>query len=246
MTDRENAHHDNAQHDEDEHAQQNYVKELLAQQPRPTMPATVAATINTALRVEAEQRPRPSPQAARFGRPRRNWVMPLSVAAAVLLLAGVVVLPNLLNNSQQATTAAGDICGVTAAATADMTPVSSASGAQYSAAEFTTQSAALLSRARPACVDGSEEMADKSESNQFQATQPQDAPSVSLTKEPPSRADVMKCLLAVVPGKTVVAVDHGHYTNVPVVVVIIRQQPMRAYAIDCGAKPVQVVYEADL
>ena len=120
------------------------ISELLASQPPEGLPEDVRDAVSAALRREQARR------ASRTSRHRR-WMLPAVAAAAVAVLAGTVLLPQL--GSQQPVPMAAAQCRVTVQPDSDLTPVVHATGTQYTQAAFDTETRRLLAETRPCPAD---------------------------------------------------------------------------------------------
>ena len=211
-------------------AAEQQVRDLLAAQPRPQMPPDVHARILAAL---AEQ---PAPQSRRpSSRSRLMWV---GAAAAVVLLAGFVLVPQLRGpqgatdadtNTATATAPNADL-GVPAAADCGAQPPVYDSGTRYQQAALVTQAAALV----PAgCRTADAALA-------AQETGPTPTPMAA-----PAAGRTMECLVSVARSARVMVLDRGFYEDTRAIVAVV-EPPRRALVVDCQAEPAQVLMDVEL
>lgn len=199
--------------------------ELLAAQPRPTMPPEVRARIDAALAAEVERRrtePAKSPAAPARG--RRMWLA-AAAAVAVLGLAGLVTVPRLGQQAatpEPATMAAFSPsptpgCAEAESPAAELGAVLSRSGTSYTAAAFATQAQALLTRS---C----DPLAVRAAQGRYAIE---------------DGTEVQGCVVAAAAGRVVLAVDVGRYDGRPAVVILLA--PREALALDCQHEPATVL-----
>jgi hypothetical protein len=222
------------------------IRDLLAASPRPPIPPEVHQQISAAIASESEDRATGAAPATPI-RTRRSWVVPTVAAAAVVLLAGVIVAPMVRSGSQEPAAnvaAAPGECGVTANTSADLSPVMMDSGSDYSTSGFTTQTAALLSRA-PKCADQVAVAPGTDPGTPLEGGVTDPSSGVGARSASPESDSVTTCLMAVIPGRVVVAVDRGRFAGTDVVVAVV-SEPTHALAIDCSAHPARVLYQTDL
>lgn len=232
--------------DDERDPQQDAVRALLAAEPRPTMPPDVRARLMSAITAEAQSRETTAQAPVVLADRRRTprWILPTAVAAAMVLLAGIVLVP--MFRSGSSTTSAedtGSACGIVAEPGADMTAVAHDAGTQYSAAGLETQSQSLLSAA-PACPVGENAAAapdgDESRKSAGQPTTAYDA------EDPWSADAVTECLLDVVPGEEILVLDQAEFDGKPAVVAVVAETPQRAIAVDCGVDPAELVADESI
>lgn len=219
----------------DDRAQQ-WVRDRLAAEPRPELPADVRAGLDAVIVAESQRRAA-APPAPRRSRSTRPWLL-VGAAAAVVVLAGIVVVPRF--GSQPAATTAGESapttaavpapesdgsdCAVAATPNADLTSVLAATGTTYTAARLRVQARGLLA-SRAGCAS------NLRSSDTGPALDP---------------AAISGCVVSVAAGDPVLAVDTGWYGGTRAVVALVRVPPTRALVLDCSARPVVVLASTDL
>ena len=223
--------------------QQDAVRELLAAEPSPTMPPEVRTRLMAAIAAESQTRESAAQAPVSLADRRRTprWILPTAVAAAMVLLAGIVLVP-MLRSGPTSTSAedTGSTCGIVAQPGADMTSVAHDAGTPYSAAGLETQSQSLLSAA-PACPAGENAAAAPDVTQQYRES---DGPTAYDAPEDTWSADeVSECLLDVVPGAEILVFDQAEFEGEPAVVAVVDETPQRAVAVDCGVDPAELVAE---
>ncbi len=183
-----------------------HVRDLLAAQPQPPMPDHVRARIQSA--IAAEPRPE-SDRAAGGGRGR--WIG-FAVAAAVVILAGFLVVP-VLRKAEGPTL---PLDGTTAQTACPVQPLTYDSKTRYQEAGLPTQARSLIP---PGCGSGGAPAAPAL------AARP-------AAMAPRLAARVVACVVRVARSAHVMVVDRGYYDNRPAVVAVV-EPPLRALAITC-------------
>lgn len=233
-----------APHDDSE----KWVRDLLAAQPKPTMPMTVLARLEAVIREEAEARAASAAGDARHGRSRatRAWLS-VAAAAAVITVLGLA-LGSQTVGTNPAVTAAGCPTGT------DVQPVLRSTGTRYTAANLSEQASTLVDHeCSNAGIDPSTGVTDAA---------PQTATGLSETEsnrlsvprssfEPPRGFDPTgrDCAFAAAAGRPVLAVDRGFFNSLPVTVVVVSgpEKAAQALILDCRESTrIQVLYAADV
>lgn len=220
-------------------ADEQHIRELLAAQPRPAMPAPVADRIQAAL----AQEPRPVAAPPR-SRSRLGWG--LAAAAAVAVLAGVIVVPQLRQQSAPVADTTSSATPPAAPTPADPIPPAAAAesisvdcvdkpltydtGTSYQQVALTTQAQALV----PQECGGSA---------QYETRTGESADGTATARPWAQRS--MKCIVRVAPTTQVMLIDRGTYEGVPAIVAVVGP-PTRALAVDCARQPAQVLMDVAL
>lgn len=223
-------------------ADEQHIRELLAAQPRPEMPADVADRITAALAAE----PAFAAPDAPTGPSRLKW-LGAAVAAAVVVLAGVIVIPQwrqgttstaetapsapTTSSQREGTTADPAAVGTDAFTAADCgnRPLAYDTGTRYQQAALTTQAKALVPQE---C--GGETTADAQVAATAAAPMPAEAAERNL-----------KCIVRVARSPQIIVIDSGSYEGTPAVVAVVGP-PQRALAVNCTARPVEVLMDVTL
>lgn len=206
------------------------IRDLLARQPRPTMPTEVEHRIRAALAAETV----PAPPAERRGRPL-TWLS-AGVAAAVVVLAGVIIVPQL--NQAPSPPPAPPTPTSEPPAVADPVnldcpgrPLTYDSGTRYEQAGLKTQVAALVPQACSASTPAT-------------AVAPPSQPTMA-TMAPDVAERSLDCVLTVARTAKVVVLDRGSYEGTPAVVAVVGP-PIRALALHCTKKRAEVLMDVAL
>ncbi len=222
-------------------AAEQQIRDLLAAQPRPTMPPGVQDRILMALAAE------PRPDFGNTGRrsPRLMW-LGAAVAAAVVVLAGVIVVPQWSQNSTpvsaDTSSQVAPPAGVARPAALECAPdpLTYDSGTRYQQAALTTQAQALMPTACRTAAAGSDPTAQSSESP---AT---GEPTATYAPMAPNAAErILDCVVRVAHSAQVVVLDRGFYEDTPAVVAIV-SPPTRALAVDCRGQRAQLLMDVPL
>lgn len=198
-------------------AEQRQIRDLLAAQPRPSMPAEVRERILTALADEP-------PLAPAAERRRARW-WPAAVAAAVVLLAGVIVVPQMRQGFDSAPTAA--TAPVPDAELAVASPACAGGTAAYSTGTR-YQQASLGQQARSLMPGAAQCRTDS-------AAAPPVAP-----RSPSSQSKALDCIVRIARQSQILLMDEGFYQEQPAVLAVVAP-PRRALIVDCDRRPVQVL-----
>jgi hypothetical protein len=149
---------------------------------------------------------------------------------------------------------------VTISPDSDLQPVTQTTGTTYTKAGFVPQTQRLLNN-RASCstagaaddspVGQEEPAAGEAQPDLDREVQQDDTPEVAATSlsAPPRSAsadDTTECLLRVIPGQRVMAVDRGTYLGQDVLVTVVASAPNRAMVVDCSPPPPRVVYRIDM
>ena len=201
------------------------IRNLLAQQPRPAMPPHLRDRVLAA--VDAE--PRPAAPGGSAGRSRTRWVG-LAVAAALVILAGFIVVPVLRDGSGSrpldSITAGGCPTGQPTAAAnegEDYETVAYRTGTYYDQAGLATQAQALL----PECSGPS-----------LRAN-----PAAVLA--PRAARKVVECIVRVAKAAKVMVADRGYYEDRRAVVAVV-EPPRRVLALICRKDTSQVLEDVSV
>lgn len=230
----------NGESDDFSTAAEQQIRDLLAAQSRPTMPPGVQDRILAALAAE----PRPDFGHSGTGRSRLMWVS-AAVAAAVVILAGVIVVPQWRQDSapagadsaSEAAPPAGAARAVALECAPD--PLTYNSGTRYQQAALTTQAQALMPTACRT-VDGSDPTAPGLAPG---ATQ---EPAATYEPMAPDAAErTLDCVVRVAHSAKVVVLDRGFYEDTPAVVAVV-SPPTRALAVDCRGQRAQLLMDVPL
>lgn len=224
-------------------ADEQRIRDLLAAQPRPVMPADVAARLEAALAAE----PRPVVVAtAASGSSRRWWGV--AAAAALVLLAGAIVVPQW---QQQSTPVADTAMPVEQEAGPQIPPAAAAerisvdcvpepltydTGTTYQQAALTTQAQALVPQecGGDAPVDTGTDAGSGTDSARTQQSM---APQVARQS--------LDCIVRVARAARIMVVDRGSYEGTPAVVAVVGP-PTRALAVNCADQPAEVLMDVAL
>ena len=218
-------------------ADEQRIRDLLAAQPRPQMPADVEARIAAAL--AAEPRPTFLPASEHGPGTGRRW-LGVAVAAAFVVLAGVILVPQLRQQSAPVaeTTIPANSADRTVTLEAPVDPAAAEcvpdtlmydSGTRYQQAALITQAQALVP---PPCRTPS-----GSDAEAVAAVPPPLTPAVAERS--------LKCIVRVARTPAVILIDRGSYEGRPAVVAVV-DAPRRALAVDCRQQPAQVLMDVDL
>jgi hypothetical protein len=157
-------------------------------------------------------------------RARTKWILPLGAAAGFAVLAGLVLTDH--SGDSPAPVAAGEAaCSITVAPDSDLTPVMHSTGTEYTQASMVGNLRQLIGPNQN-CKPGPTAQGDGAAA----AVQAVDV-------------SVSDCLLQIVPGKTLIAVDRGRFRGQDVVVMVTRDPGTRALVVDCSPPPATVMYQ---
>ena len=202
-------------------AEQQQIRALLAAEPRPTMPPEVRLQILDALAAEPALSPTEAPARRSF----RWW--PAAVAAAVVLLAGVVIVPQLQRSAPAETVAAPDPAPTAALAVSPTgcngDTAAYETGTRYQQANLPQQARSLM----PAAVQCREDAG---------------AGSAPRTTAPSQALD---CIVKITRQSRVLLLDQGFYDDQPAVLAVVAP-PQRALVVDCDRRPAQVLQSVSL
>lgn len=228
-------------------ADEQHIRELLAAQPRPAMPADVADRITAAL--AAEPHPAFAAPDAPTGPSRLKW-LGAAVAAAVVVLAGVIVVPQW----RQGTTSTAETAPSAPATSSQRegTTVDPADPAAVGTEAFTAADCGN----RPLAYDTGTRYQQAALTTQAQALVPQECgggttadAQVAATAAAPMPAEAaernLKCIVRVARSPQIIVIDSGSYEGTPAVVAVVGP-PQRALAVNCTARPVEVLMDVTL
>ena len=218
------------------------IRELLAAQPRPQMPTAVRERILAALAAEPQPDFTATPGNSSATGGSKAWWTFAAVAAAFVLLVGVVFLPR--SSEPPATTIAGeqapsvgDDHKVATDVSCGGQPLTYESGTRYVPASFTDQAQDL------AAYCSAEARSPVSTQNQVRPTEPTRDPVPAMSPSLALRS--MRCVIEAAPTADVMVVDRGYYGTDPATIAVVGP-PSRALVIDCQDQPERVVAEVGL
>ena len=194
------------------------IRDLLAQQPRPVMPPELRERVLEAVAAE----PRPEMSGPPAPRRRTRWVG-LAVAAALVILAGFIVVPVLRDDSGSrpldSITASDCPPGQpTGAPTGEGDTVAYRTGTYYDQAGLATQAQALL----PRCGG------------------PSLRANPTAVMAPRAARKIVECIVRVAKAAKVMVADRGYYEDRPAVVAVV-EPPRRVLALICRKETSQVL-----
>ncbi|MDZ7577101.1 MAG: hypothetical protein U0904_02845 [Candidatus Nanopelagicales bacterium] len=212
-----------------------WVRELLAAQPRPRIPADVLARIEATTAEEARAR-----AAAGAGRDQPRWrryplakLAAAASAAAAIVVLGLILAPQLTSSPS---TVAAEACPVIVE-DADLIAISHQTGSDFAAANL-PQLAAGLMASQPGCESGQPVSATTDQFMKSEGDMAARASSIGPTELDHPFFDQRRCVESAAQGLPVMTVDRGYFGSVPVtlVVVSVSMGDARILIADCQAE----------
>lgn len=230
------------------HDSEKWVRDLLASQPKPTMPPTVLARLEAVIREEARARTASVTGESRHRRSgaTRAWFGVAAAAAAITVLG--LALASQTVGSNPAVTAGGCATGTA------VEPVLRSTGTKYTAAELAEQASRLVdNECSNAGIDLPTAVTEATPRTTTGLSET-DSDRLSVPRssfEPPRGLDRAgrDCAMAAAAGRPILAVDRGFFNSLPVTVVVVSgpEKMAQAFVLDCRASARnRVLYTADV